>query len=450
MPPFVRRLFLFALLLPVCLATSSAETLRITSNPPGATVELNGVVEGTTPFEKDFPGGFFHRTHTAFGQRLGHPMVARVSLSGYATHEIQLTEGPTQWLDLRSHNHGDYWLFKAHEFNANLDSIAATFTGFVGAPASLQPIGIQPELSLEELARRTKPAIVYLKALDHTATGFFVTDTGVIATNAHVARGESTLLAVLPNGLQLNAKVVYVDADLDIALAKIEPLSPDFLFPYIPLADATSQGQTVLAIGCPGDAMAFSVTKGVVSAVGKFASAGPGTWIQTDAQINPGDSGGPLVNTRGEVIGLNTQKVIRKNVTGISFALSASDLLDVLHRFYPAIRASSATSAPTPSATEAPRAIAKKLSSPIVDPQSQLATSPPDAVGTVILTEPAGAEIYIDGQFVGDVPATLPLPVGLHRVRVHAKGSADWMHLIEVLKDSQVTLTPDLPAHNLE
>jgi S1-C subfamily serine protease len=72
-----------------------------------------------------------------------------------------------------------------------------------------------------------------------------------------------------------------------------------------------------------------------VSAVGKFAAAGPGTWIQTDAPINPGNSGGPLLNTRGEVIGLNTQKLIKKNVTGIGFALSAEDLLDVLHRFYP-------------------------------------------------------------------------------------------------------------------
>ena len=60
-----------------------------------------------------------------------------------------------------------------------------------------------------------------------------------------------------------------------------------------------------------------------------------GTWIQTDTPINPGNSGGPLLNSRGEVIGINTQKLIKKNVTGIGFALSATDLLEVLHRFYP-------------------------------------------------------------------------------------------------------------------
>jgi hypothetical protein len=83
--------------------------------------------------------------------------------------------------------------------------------------------------------------------------------------------------------------------------------------------------------------MLFSVTKGIVSAVGKFPAAGPGTWIQTDASINPGNSGGPLVNTRGEVIGLNTLKLIKKNVTGIGFALSAGDLLNILTHFYPAL-----------------------------------------------------------------------------------------------------------------
>jgi serine protease Do len=82
-------------------------------------------------------------------------------------------------------------------------------------------------------------------------------------------------------------------------------------------------------------AMLFSVTKGIVSAVGRFDAAGPGFWIQTDAPINPGNSGGPLLNSRGEVICLNSPKLIKKNVNGIGFALSASDLLAVLHRFYP-------------------------------------------------------------------------------------------------------------------
>ena len=71
----------------------SAEKLTIISTPPGATVEINGIVVGTTPFEKDYPGGYFHRTRSAVGSRLERPLVARLNLAGYATKETPLTEG---------------------------------------------------------------------------------------------------------------------------------------------------------------------------------------------------------------------------------------------------------------------------------------------------------------------------------------------------------------------
>jgi serine protease Do len=87
-----------------------------------------------------------------------------------------------------------------------------------------------------------------------------------------LARGEEALLATLPNGTQLEAKIVYVDPDLDIALAKTAGEG----FPHLPLAEAATvrQGESVLAIGNPGDAMLFSVTKGIVSAIGRFDAAG--------------------------------------------------------------------------------------------------------------------------------------------------------------------------------
>ena len=61
------------LLLLVCPARGYADKLQFTSNPSGATVELDGVAMGTTPCEKDFPGGYFHKTKTSLGARLEHP-----------------------------------------------------------------------------------------------------------------------------------------------------------------------------------------------------------------------------------------------------------------------------------------------------------------------------------------------------------------------------------------
>jgi hypothetical protein len=203
MPRLIPRgLLVFASLFFCSITSVFAETLKIISNPPGATVELNGVAARATPFEKSFPGGYFHRTHTLFGKRLEHPMIARGSLQGYATYEIALTEGPMEWIDLHSHNHGQYWTFKSPEFHVDLDPIGSTFTGTVAShapPAAAigQPTEVQMELSLEELVRRTKPAVVYLKGLDRSGLGFFVTDTGVVATNAHVARGTSSFMVVL-------------------------------------------------------------------------------------------------------------------------------------------------------------------------------------------------------------------------------------------------------------
>jgi hypothetical protein len=64
-----------------------ADKLRITTVPPGATVQINGVLVGTTPYEQNIPGGYSHKTKTSLGSRLQHPMIARLTLEGYAAKE---------------------------------------------------------------------------------------------------------------------------------------------------------------------------------------------------------------------------------------------------------------------------------------------------------------------------------------------------------------------------
>jgi serine protease Do len=439
------RPLIFASLLLCLVASSSADTLKITSSPLGATVELDGVTVGSTPFEKDFPGGYFHRTRTALGQRLEHPMVARLSLPGYATREIALTVGPMNWIDLHGHNHGEYWLIKADHFHADLELISAAFTSAVAAVSAAQPAAFQLELSLEEIVKRAKPAVVCLKGLNTMGSGFFVTETGVIATNAHVARGDSTLLVILPSNVQLQARVVYIDADLDIALVRADTPFPGYAFPYLALADVTTvqQGESVLAVGNPGDAMLFSATKGIVGAVGKFPTFGPGTWIQTDAPINPGNSGGPLLNSRGQVVGLNTMKIAKKNVTGIGLALSSTDLLTVLHRFYPdvpgtSVRASTESPADSTEPSIATTQLAETLTPATL---SSVPSAPSDGYGQLTITsEPDAAEIFIDGKFHGNAPATLKLPAGTHAILIKSTGRPDFTRTLDLPKSSRLNL----------
>jgi len=423
-------LFLFALSLCLCSPSALADTLKITSTPPGATVEINGVAVGTTPYEEEVPGGYFHKTKTALGRRLQNPMAARISLAGYTTKEIQMTEGPMNWVSLKGHSHGEYWLLKLKNFHVELDPISKVFTGNITAdlpkaPDERRDADPAPEPPLEDVIAQATPAVVRLKGLGKSGSGFFVTEKGVIATNAHLARGEGSLLAILQGGQQLAANIIHIDPDRDIALVKVEGDE----FPYLSLGSASNvrQGETVIAIGNPGDAMPFAVTKGIVSAVGKFSAAGPGIWIQTDATINPGNSGGPLLNARGQVIGINTLKLEKRNISGIGFAISASDLLAVLLKYYP--------DPLSPGSKQL-------LSSP--ESAAGAKSSPPDQeFGTIELREPKAAEVYVDGKFAGDIPWSSPLAAGkYYLIVVKTPGHADWTKRIYVFAGVHTTLSP--------
>jgi len=237
----------------------------------------------------------------------------------------------------------------------------------------------------------------------------------VIATNAHVVEDQQALVAELSSGQKLDAKVAYVDLDKDIALVKVEGGG----FQHLTLANLTTvrQGQTVVALGNPGGSLPFSATKGIVSAVGKSEANGKGTWIQTDAAINPGNSGGPLLNNHAEVVGINTQKIVEKGFQSIGFALSSTDLIEVLDRFYPAV---TAPGTPTMQAS--------------------------DGFGMVtVSSDPDGADVYLDGKFVGNTPATLKLPIGEHAMRLTSTNRVAWERTVEILKDSQVNLRAQLP-----
>lgn len=411
-------------------AAAPADTLKITSTPPEATVEIDGQVVGKTPLEKEYPGGYFRRTRTAMGARLEHPLTARISLQGYATKEIPLTDGPMEWISLNGRKRGQYWIFKAKEFDVRLDGIAETFTGEI-AEAGARGTAGQPAKSdaesgaVADVFERARPAVVALKSAEKAGTGFLVTATGVIATNAHLARGEETLVVTFANDQQVEGNVVYVDPELDIALVKINGANK---FPYLALAPSgeVRQGDAVFAVGNPGGGMPFSGTRGIVSGIGEFPSAGPGTWIQTDAAVNPGNSGGPLLNLRGDVVGINTQRLLKKDVRGIALALSAGDLLKVLRQFYPADGAS-----------------IQKMGLPLGPGTAEgVAQQSEEHFGTLTFSDPIGAEIHIDHKFVGNIPSTISLPEGEHLVVVRASGHADWTRHINVLRNSRVTLTP--------
>ncbi len=151
-------------------------------------------------------------------------------------------------------------------------------------------------------------------------SGFIVSADGLILTNAHVVRDAKDVTVKLTDRREFQAKVLGSDPKTDVAVLKIDAKN----LPVVPMGSSgdLKVGEWVLAIGSPFG-FENSVSAGVVSAKGRSLpddSFVP--FIQTDVAVNPGNSGGPLFNTRGEVIGINSQIYSRTGgYQGLSFAI---------------------------------------------------------------------------------------------------------------------------------
>uniref|UniRef100_A0A8C7VDG0 Serine protease HTRA3 n=1 Tax=Oncorhynchus mykiss TaxID=8022 RepID=A0A8C7VDG0_ONCMY len=190
---------------------------------------------------------------------------------------------------------------------------------------------------IADVVEKIAPAVVHIELfLRHplfgrnvplsSGSGFVMSDTGLIVTNAHVVSsarpvsGRQQLKVQMHNGDVYEATIKDIDKKSDIATIKVNPLKK---LPVLLLGHSADlrPGEFVVAIGSPF-ALQNTVTTGIVSTAqrdGKELGIRDSDmdYIQTDAIINYGNSGGPLVNLDGEVIGINTLKV----AAGISFAI---------------------------------------------------------------------------------------------------------------------------------
>ncbi|MCR5656876.1 MAG: trypsin-like peptidase domain-containing protein [Butyrivibrio sp.] len=154
----------------------------------------------------------------------------------------------------------------------------------------------------------------------------------LIATNHHVIEGADTLEVQFADESKAGAEVKGTNSEMDLAviavqLADLEPGTKSAI------AIATLGDSDTLVLGEPaiaiGNALGYgqSVTTGVISAVNRTIevdSDSTGTFIQTNAEINPGNSGGALLNIKGQVIGINSNKIGGSTVEGMGYAIPIS------------------------------------------------------------------------------------------------------------------------------
>lgn len=163
-------------------------------------------------------------------------------------------------------------------------------------------------------------------------SGVIVRADGHILTNHHVIDGAEDIKVDLSSHRTYSAKVVGSDAPSDLAVLKISAGS----LPVLELGDSDKVrvGDVVLAVGNPLG-VGQSVTAGIISAKGRATGLSDGTFqdfLQTDAPINQGNSGGALVNTRGELVGINSE-ILSPNGggnIGIGFAIPSNMARNVM------------------------------------------------------------------------------------------------------------------------
>ena len=200
------------------------------------------------------------------------------------------------------------------------------------------------ELSVEEIAKQVGPSIVGISCTTPVRTfygtqnsesigsGIIIGEDGQILTNYHVINGAQTITVNLTSGGKYEAKVIGGDEKTDIAVLKIDA-KEELHVAVIGNSDEVEVGSLAVAIGNPMASELFgTVTAGVISGVNRnmVVDDREMNLIQTDAAISPGNSGGALINKYGEVIGINSVKLVDSSAEGLGFAIPMNEAVPIV------------------------------------------------------------------------------------------------------------------------
>ena len=187
-------------------------------------------------------------------------------------------------------------------------------------------------------------AAVFTRQTD-TGSGIVLSADGYIVTNYHVVANARKVRVripaetpvgksiVQPAGKMIEARIVGLDRDTDLAVIKIDRTG----LPFLSLGDSDGlrQGELIMAFGSPMG-LENSVSMGVVSSVARQIKPDDSMiYIQTDAPINPGNSGGPLVNSEGQVMGINTFILTQSGGSeGLGFAIPSNIVKSIYQQLH--------------------------------------------------------------------------------------------------------------------
>jgi serine protease Do len=213
-----------------------------------------------------------------------------------------------------------------------------------GNSGTVQLVGNQGEISpVIAIAKKVTPSVVGVTVYGtynywgrqitnqklSSGSGIIFREDGYIVTNYHVVENATSVTITLSDGTEYDARIVGSDSSSDLAVLKVD--ATDLPAATLGDSDELQIGELVVAIGNP---LGYenTVTDGIVSGLNRQLTnyTDTMTLIQTNAAINSGNSGGALVNSKGEVVGINSAKLVASNAEGMGFALSINEVKPIL------------------------------------------------------------------------------------------------------------------------
>lgn len=202
------------------------------------------------------------------------------------------------------------------------------------------------EQAIVDLFENTSPSVVYITTVTRrrdffgratplgTGTGFVWNGEGHVVTNYHVLEGASSARVVMHDQTSYLAEYVGGSRRHDLAVLQIDAPADSLRPVRVGDSDRVRVGQSAYAIGNPFGYSA-TLTTGIISALSRQITGLTGDIIedviQVDAAINRGNSGGPLLDSRGRVIGINSQIASPSGTSaGIGFAIPVNTVMRVV------------------------------------------------------------------------------------------------------------------------
>jgi len=201
-------------------------------------------------------------------------------------------------------------------------AIAAPAVVSIQSTAIVQDVTVEDQgLILQQLLGQDPPQQPKPRTDVSSGSGVVISADGYILTNYHVIANHGVIEVELYDGRLVTATLIGSDPETDIAVIKADI----GMLPVLKIANIHQMkvGDVVLAIGDPFS-IGQTVTQGIISATGRtrVSQNTYENFIQTDAAINPGNSGGALINTRGELVGINSNIFSSTgSYQGISFSI---------------------------------------------------------------------------------------------------------------------------------